>query len=255
MQTSPTLRNEVFNWAPPIVWFGNIRKSEIATLGINPSNKEFENDDLDNLDERASRFPTLETFRLDSWEEARNEDLQEVISSYNNYFRNNPYKRWFNVLEYLFRYSDYSYYFPSENLIHLDVVPVATKHKWSQLNKQVKNEFIENYGGILGQVVKSSKLKCIILNGRSVVSFMQELTNSELVEEYKPEWDLKRGKDGKVRGYSYQGKITRIGDVALPQPIKLLGYNHNLQSSFGVSKIVLDSVGNWVNKEIHKIYE
>ena len=65
--------------------------------------------------------------------------------------------------------------------------------------------------------------------------------------EYKemPAWSLPR-QSREVAGIAYWGVIDALLDMHLDHEILVLGFNHNLQSSFGVTKEVVNAIGSWV---------
>ena len=66
-------------------------------------------------------------------------------------------------------------------------------------------------------------------------------------------WTLPRNSGGGVAGYAFRGTITRLAGIDLGRPIVVLGYNHNIQSSFGVTAKVKSEIRNWfaaVTKEV-----
>ena len=66
------------------------------------------------------------------------------------------------------------------------------------------------------------------------------------------EWCLPRKSGKHVIGYSYCGQTSKIGNTNLNRNILVLGYNHNLQSSFGVTNSVKDSIGSWIKEKYDK---
>ena len=121
----------------PIVWFGELNSSlpKIITFGSNPSDKEF----LDNYGQmlQVQRFPNSVYVHSVTSADIEYDD--------NNYFKINPYNRWFNPLkkfaEGYFRFnalnneegaysSDFSY-------IHIDALPFATSEKFTKLDGSV----------------------------------------------------------------------------------------------------------------------
>lgn len=67
------------------------------------------------------------------------------------------------------------------------------------------------------------------------------------------DWDLKRNNIASVKGFSYQGVINRISDVSLDNPILVLGFNHNIQSSYGVTSKVRASIRDWIAKQTAEV--
>ncbi len=62
-------------------------------------------------------------------------------------------------------------------------------------------------------------------------------------------WELPRNSGRPVTGLSYYGTIDSIGGYALDRHVTVLGFNHNLQSSFGVTSGVLSAIRSWVADE------
>jgi len=237
---------DIISWACPIPFFGDISRAKIATLGINPSNLEFVDDNGEELKTVARRFQNLHSLNLNTWEEIHEDHLSSIIKDCTNYFNHNPYDRWFKRLDYLISGTSYSYYFPSGEACHLDLVPFATKSKWSTLSGIEQKLLLDKSTPILFLMLESFHIDTLILNGQSVVNQFQKVTNCILNKESKAQWNLNREGGNDVLGFSYQGILKRIDN----KPIKILGFNHNIQSSFGVTKEVQNSIRKWITLNI-----
>lgn len=245
----PELEYYLIPFASPILYFGNIKDATVATLGINPSNKEF----LDNNNKlilgELRRFHTLNSLHLSNWEELDNDMYIKIIESFENYFVKNPYDSWFKQLDYLLSGAIYSYYFPYNNLVHLDLTPITTNEKWGKIPIQTQKILLEKGVAILCELINNSSIKTLVLNGQSVVKSMELLTDSIFLSEYMPSWNLPR-KDKDIRGYSYEFEIRKIANIPLNRTIKILGYNHNIQSSYGVTNAVKTNIRNWLKEKM-----
>lgn len=100
--------------------------------------------------------------------------------------------------------------------------------------------------GTLGHLINDSPIGILVLNGRSVVNQFEEMSGVQLKRQLMPEWALRRGISLKVQGYSYDGTIHSLGGVEFGRAVRVLGYNHNIQSSFGVTNIVRASIRRWI---------
>src|SRR5262245_26916409 len=89
----------VIPWSSPVLSFGDLAGARVATLGLNPSNREFVDGDGNELDGRARRFHTLKSLGLASWSDARPRDLALIAESFRSYFAVNPYDTWFKRLD------------------------------------------------------------------------------------------------------------------------------------------------------------
>lgn len=244
------VNSKIINWASPIISFGDVMNCEIATVGINPSNIEFLNNDGIELKGHNLRLQTLNSLNLKNWNNTDNEHLDKILDYSNNYFTNNPYDKWFKRLDNLWNAEGYSYYFPSSNVCHLDLVPYATYNKWGELSANHKEQLLMVSKNILGNILNESSIRTIILNGQSVVDGIQSLTNKRLTKEDQPEWNIKHNNNKEVRGYSYKGYIDNIGDIEFDKPILVLGYNHNIQSSYGLTKGTINQISEWIISNI-----
>lgn len=237
---------DIISWACPVPFFGDISRAKIATLGINPSNLEFLDDDGAELKAVSRRFHNLHSLNLNSWEDVSGDELSYIITDCTNYFNHNPYDRWFKKLDYLISGTSYSYYFPSGEACHIDLVPYATKNKWSVLSTAEQQLLLDKSIPILFYMLKHSNINTLILNGQSVVNQFQKVTNCILNKELKTHWNLIREGGGDVLGYSYEGTLEQM----TKKPIKVLGFNHNIQSSFGITKEVQESIRKWITVNI-----
>ena len=77
---------DIIRWGSPIISFGNINNSKIATLGINPSNREFVDSKGIELTENERRFHTLNSLNLEKWKDAKNGNIDKL-------FRHNTFKQ------------------------------------------------------------------------------------------------------------------------------------------------------------------
>ncbi|GAE63564.1 hypothetical protein H3Z85_07940 [Chryseobacterium indologenes] len=229
----------------PILYFGNIMNSRIATIGLNPSDKEY----YDSNGYSYNRFVNKDDLKINSWSEVSHSEILEIQTSFDYYFNRNPYKNWFNRLDVLFSDVEFSYYFPYNNTVHLDIIPVATKDKWGNLSLVERDFLIAEFGNYLKYLITESNIEICILNGQSVVDNFQKVFKQELFKKHISEWDILT-KRTTVKGNSYKATLIK-GD----KKILILGFNHNIQSSFGVSKDIVISIKEWLQKEINNFYE
>ena len=100
----------VIRWGAPVPSFGDLSTSKVATLGLNPSNREFVDEIGRELDGRDRRFHSLQSLGLSSWEDANATHLRMILSSCKNYFLCNPYDRWFKRLDVIVSGTEASFY-------------------------------------------------------------------------------------------------------------------------------------------------
>lgn len=244
----------VIPWAAPIISFGDLSKSKIATLGLNPSNREFVDSSGNELLGFNRRFHTLQSLGIESWSNIESIHLSKIIDSCYGYFDVNPYDGWFGSLEKLFIDTNSSYYGIFSGICHLDLIPYATSIKWGNLSKYQKDELLKKYSNVLGLLIKESNIETIVMNGQSVIDNLQSISDGDFERELVSSWELPRRNNKGVTGYAYKGTIRKIYGVDLGREVLVLGYNHNIQSSFGVTTQVRTSIQKWISQSTKAVF-
>jgi len=239
---------DVIKWGAPIPFFGDPAIAQLATLGLNPSDKEYTDNSGAELENNNRRFHTLNSLGIESWKKITDDQLSLIEKSCTEYFLRNPYNSWFKPLDSIISGTSASYYNKLFHATHLDLIPFATKTKWANLKQRQKDALLRSSEQILGKILKESPIKVIVLNGRTVVENFIKISNANLEVEQIPDWDLSRSSVAKVKGFAYRGFVKRISNINLDSPILVLGFNHNIQSSFGVTTKVRKSITDWVAK-------
>ena len=237
----------VLHWGSPIPSFGSIEKSRVATLGLNPSNREFVDVKGDELSGAVRRFHSLGSLKIKNWKDADAKHLRLILEFSENYFIRNPYDNWFKKLDYLIAGTNASYYFPTLGACHLDLIPYATSKKWSDISTRERNLLLKLSKHSLGCLLKDSSIDLLVLNGQTVVENFERISSIKLEKRKMPSWGLPR-KSGSVAGYSFVGEASSISGKKLRRPVLILGYNHNVQSSFGVTSKVLKAMRDWITE-------
>ena len=241
------------NWAPPIPAFGDPSTAQVATLGINPSNREFVDQHGKELSTSQRRFPSLKSLELSNWKNATDIHIAIIAEACREYFENKPYNGWFRPLDFLLSKVEASYYNPLSNAVHLDIIPYATHKKWARLSPDQTRSLAGGAGNQLGHLLRDSSAMLVVLNGMAVVRAFQNLCTVELSREAQPKWALLRKEGATVCGYSYRGVTRAVGDVVLGREVMVLGFNHNVQSSFGVSLEIREAMRDWIGTEWRRL--
>lgn len=239
-------------WASPVLAFGSPINSSVATLGLNPSNIEFVDRHGTELIEPNNRFETLRSLKLFDWKDASRESLERILVSCETYFHLNrrPYHAWFRPLDKVISGLGVSYYSELFPACHLDLVPFATSKKWAALGKNERAELISIGALSLINVLKASNIGVLILNGSSVVNEFEKLVGDSFEKFEVSDWALNRNNSSKVSGFGFVKKVSSMCGVRLGRDILVLGFNHNIQSSFGVKGSVVVSISNWVSEQV-----
>lgn len=243
---------EIVDWACPVPYFGDPGRATVATVGINPSNKEFVDDDHAPLAGLDQRFPTRHTLGLTRWADVGPTEVRLITDACRRYFDGNSYDRWFGVLDELLSARGSTFYGVAADACHLDLVPFATAQKWGEIS-QSSRRAIANVGeGLFGKLLADSSVEAVILNGRSVVETFEQVGGVVLHRTTRRDWSLPRSTSDAVLGIAYTASIDVFAGYDLGRTLKVLGFNHNLQSSFGVTTKVKMAIANWIAEELPK---
>ena len=143
------------------------QRARVATLGLNPSNREFVDCAGNELDGASRRFHTLSSLGLDAWRDVQPRHLALIAESCRCYFAVNPYDTWFKRLDNLLLDLNVWYYSTLFSACHLDLVPFATAEKWTALSRAQRQTLLDGTGDVLGALLRDSEIQVLILNGSS----------------------------------------------------------------------------------------
>lgn len=235
-------------WASPVVSFGNPAVSKIATLGLNPSNLEFVDRVGKQLQAPYNRFESLGSLHVKGWHEVAHQGVQRIWEACEEYFFRNPYDQWFKRLDRVLVETGASYYNRiGDSACHLDLVPFATANKWSALSPDQRTRLIELGAPSLARTLSASDIRVLVLNGATVVKeFSRLVATDSLKPRNDPSWTLQ---EGRVQGVSYAGRISEVGGIPLRRELLVLGFNHNIQSSFGVTTQAVANIATWIGRQ------
>ena len=243
---------DIIPWSCPVPAFGDLSRSQVATLGINPSHREFLDRSGEQLHGVLRRFHTLDSLGLEAWSQADARHLELILETFQTYFFCNPYNAWFKKLEFAISGTNVSYYDSPATACHLDLIPFATSRRWNELSAEQRSSLQALSGDTLGVILRESQVQLLILNGSSVVKGFQSIAGVSLRAEEIPAWALARHSRSYVKGIAYTGVATSVSGVKLDRQITVLGFNHNLQSSFGISMEVTTSIREWITRTIEE---
>jgi hypothetical protein len=212
----------------PVIAFGDVRKSLVATLGWNPSKLEFLGNDGRELVGNERRLETLASIHEPDLARASDESVRRVFRACNTYFKRRPY-RWFSSLEKVLKHVGASYY--DGSACHLDLVQWATDPVWGKLSRTHQSQLLKADLPFLNQQLSQENIRVLLLNGRGIVSAYRELLHGTLLESSIP---------GHSRLSLFTGHDSR--------GFMVIGWNINLQSSFGVSNYEIEAIGSAVRE-------
>lgn len=212
----------------PVVSFGNARSAFVATLGLNPSRREFCNAVGTLLGGGERRLATHESLGTSDLVNAPQEIIDRVLDDCDRYFDSdrNPYWSWFARLEPLLNSCGASY--RNGSACHLDLVQWATDPTWGKLPSSARNRLLEADRMFLCDQLQNEKIRIVLINGMGAYRKFESIFDHE-VEEVSP-----------ITGLSFQK--TRLFFGRLFGRIRIVAWSTNLQSSRGVTNRLRDEL-------------
>lgn len=204
----------------PVISFGNFLTARVATLGLNPSDREFlDSKDLE-LTGPLRRLATSTSLGIGNANSVPATAAQQVVDDCFTYFSRQPYRAWFNRLEPILQTLGTSYY--SDTACHLDLAHWATSPAWGGLNKHHHDQLLADGIPFLRQQLQSENLQCLLLNGSGVIGQFAGCfgVRFQVIEI--------------VQGASL--RPAKILKGQLNDHLQVFGWSANIQSSYGVKQ-------------------
>jgi hypothetical protein len=159
----------------PVISFGDVLTAEVATIGINPSRREF--DDNGWLTGATRRLATLESLAAEPGLSLTYEQARQVVEDCNRYFlpSRNPYWRWFKRLDELLTRSIGTSY-RDGTACHLDLVQWATDPIWGKLTDKAERRALLVEGRPhLERLLSESNVHLVLAAGRAVTTQLKRI--------------------------------------------------------------------------------
>lgn len=225
-------------FSTPVVSFGQPHGVRVATLGINPSSKEFLHSKLVLLPSGKKRLVDRADLGRPNAAQLTRDEAVKVIAGCYQYFsdRGNPYF-WFKKLEsFAVKPAGASYW--DGSACHLDLVQWATDPLWSGISDvSVRENLLNKDMEFLRYQLTQYKFPWLLMNGRQVIEQFKKLKIAELK---KYDWDS--GEDEKAPCEFVTGRY---------EGTKVLGWSANIpysrtsnQKRGAIAKWVATQTGN-----------
>jgi hypothetical protein len=209
----------VIHGSTPVISFGSFQTSRVATLGINPSKREFLTPSGQWLTGEKQRLTTLASIGATTTEDLTDEQVQKIVGASDLYFQNNPY-HWFNDLDKILKGGFNASYFDG-SACHLDLSQWATDPTWSSLTKAQQQLLLDDGVEHLQFQLTSRNISHVIVNGRAVWEEIKRTKTAEFNDVDKIYF-----------GKNLTSATLRMGTSG---NIKFLGWTVNIQSSYGAN--------------------
>ena len=229
---------EILPMSTPVICFGDLYKSNVATLGLNPSDKEFVDDNKIFLEAGELRFQNCFSLSQNDLTQLNANQTELVLQYCLEYFNNeNPYRVWFNKLEdYVLSNLDISYY--NGTCCHLDLVQWATSKKWRNVLPENQSILIDSDYPFLLHQLENQNIELLLVNGNGVY---QALMNKGEIRHEKKDIIICGTETCRMNKFIINTGTKNIIGIA---------WSKNLQSSKGLTNIMRYEIGNWIKKNL-----
>jgi hypothetical protein len=186
---------DVVRGSTPVVSFGDFTKAKVATIGINPSSKEFmdtsssgtANELLPDGKKRLADYESLGLMSTDPFDDDTAQYVlgadgaKEIWESCRDYFKGpNAYWSWFADLEAVLTGASVSY--KDSSACHLDVSPWATDPIFRDLTKAQQSQLLLGESDFLEWQIAKSNIELVVINGATVYESLRTLPAFNLHE-------------------------------------------------------------------------
>src|SRR4051794_20824332 len=167
----------------PIVSFGDPDVADVATLALSPSSLEFLAPDGAWLLGDERRVASLVSLGIDDSTAMSDAQVEQTVAESYGYFRGpNWYRTWFGWLETLLGTTG-GWSYLDGTACHLDLVQWATRPAQGELPHASWERLVEDDREFLRWQLANSNVSTVLLNGRSVMDWIQRVGLVQGVEE------------------------------------------------------------------------
>ena len=147
----------VISGSTPIVSFGDPVAPSVATLGINPAQGAFIDDDGRLLSGQARKHATLPSLGVATREEITPELAATIVDECAAYFLRPPQHPWFGPLDRILKPA-LGFSYSEGSVSHLDLVQWATYPMWGLLDDSVQRRLVDADAPFLQEQFKNCLL-------------------------------------------------------------------------------------------------
>lgn len=152
----------------PVLFFGDLIRAEVASVGLNPSDQEYLSRAGVLLSGLAQRFAALESLAATDRASLSEAQCADAVDWMRNYYEpGRPiYGSWFNALTRVVE--GFGASFHDRSAAHLDLVQESTSPVWSALPQDERQALLDRDLPFLEWLVRAFPLRAVICTGKTV---------------------------------------------------------------------------------------
>jgi hypothetical protein len=213
---APAPGSGVVPGSTPVVYLGDPARARVATLGINPPQRQFLDASGRLLTGGRRRLATLDSLGVRDHSELTPAHAAVIVDECTRYFDRHPY-HWFETLDDIVRTGLGASYFAG-TACHLDLVQWATTTNWAGLPPAMQADLLAADVGFVRRRLDEGDLRVVVVTGRPALRWVQE---SGLVT-----WQRAATLDGTPPASVYTG----VRDA-----LRFVGWSCNVQAHAGAA--------------------
>jgi hypothetical protein len=151
-----------------VLFFGDLFRAEIATVGLNPSDREYVAKDGHLLAGPAQRFETLDSLDAQTRADLTDEQCKTAVDRMRDYYEPGKpvYGSWFTALGRVVE--GFGGSFEDRSAAHLDLVQESTQPVWGELPRAERDALLAQDLPFLDWEIRSFPLRAVICTGKTV---------------------------------------------------------------------------------------
>lgn len=150
----------------PVVSFGDMGRARVATLSLNPSDREFLRQDGSWLLGDQKRLESLVSLGAEHPSNLTEEQVTQVVQRCEQYFDGPWFGQWFSHLERLLKVTGVGSYLDG-SACHLDLVQWATRPKAGDIPRPDWDAMVEEDKEFLSWQLRTGMVNAVLINGAS----------------------------------------------------------------------------------------
>lgn len=223
----------------PVLFFGDLPRAAVATIGINPSRQEYLSPGGIELDGAARRLETLASLGVQQRDALLTPHVNQAVRTMRAYFApTKPAYHWFQPLARVM--AGFGASFAKGEAAHLDLVQEATDPTWSRLHAADRHgakALLDRDLPFLKWQIEAFPLRTLVCTSKMVLEHVLPMVDARIV------------KQGRMARLRWTVAVGRARD----HDVTVVGWNIPLSRPTGLDVPGQVGLGELLQRELHAI--